>query len=135
MEREKRILVVDDSATMRQLIALTIRKVRGCRVVEAADGAEAVARLGGGPMDLIITDLKMPRMNGLELVEHVRGPLGLREVPIIIVTTKGEEDARDAGLRAGANAYLTKPLSCTHLLGLVEQWTAPAPVAGAVREG
>ena len=135
MEHDKRILVVDDSATMRQLIGLTLRKVKGCSVVEAENGVEAVARLGNGAFDLVITDIKMPEMDGLELVRHVRGPLGLQEVPIIIVTTKGEESARDAGLEAGANAYLTKPLSGAHLVDLVEQWTAPTRAAVAVREG
>jgi len=135
MEKDLRILVVDDSATMRQLIGLTLRKIPGCRVTEAGNGVEAVARLGAGPFDLIVTDIKMPEMDGLELVRRLRGPLGLREIPIIVVTTKGEEDARDAGLRAGASAYLTKPLSGAHLVDLVHQWTAPAPVAGAVREG
>jgi two-component system, chemotaxis family, chemotaxis protein CheY len=131
----KTILVVDDSATMRQLIGLTLKKVPGCRVVEAANGAEAVTRLGGGPADLVITDINMPEMNGLELVRHVRGPLGQRDLPIIVVTTKGDDGARDAGLQAGANAYLTKPLSGALLISLVEQLTAPAGKAGVRKEG
>ncbi len=132
---ETTILVVDDSATMRQLIGLTLKKVQGCHVVEAQDGAEAVARLGDGPCDLIITDIKMPEMDGLELVRHVRGPLGMCELPIIIVTTKGEEGARDQGLRAGANAYLTKPLSGVQLVDLVHRLTAGANGSGERREG
>ena len=132
---EKTILVVDDSATMRQLIGLTLKKVKGCQVVEAQNGVDAVARLGAGAFDLVITDIKMPEMDGLELVRHVRGPLGLSELPIIIVTTKGEEGARDAGLRAGANAYLTKPLSGVQLVDLVERLTAAPSGAGAGREG
>ena len=132
---EKRILVVDDSATMRQLIGLTLKKVEGCRLVEAQNGAAAVARLGAGPFDLIITDLKMPEMDGLELVRQVRGPLGLPELPIIIITTKDEDEAREAGLRAGANACLTKPLSGVQLMDLVERLTAAPHGAGAGREG
>ena len=131
---EKTILVVDDSATMRQLIDLTLKKIRGCHVVEAQNGVDAVARLRAGIFDLIITDIKMPEMDGLELVGHVRGPLGLSELPIVIVTTKGEEEARDAGLRAGANAYLTKPLSGVQLVDLVERLTAAPSGAGAGRE-
>ncbi len=130
---ERTILVVDDSATMRQLIGLTLKKVKGCQVVEAPNGLDAVARLGSGSFDLIITDIKMPEMDGLELVRHVRGPLGRPELPIIIVTTKGEEGMRDAGLQAGANAYLTKPLSGAQLVDLVERLTAPNGAGG--REG
>ena len=132
---ERTILVVDDSATMRQLIGLTLRKVKGCRVLEAPNGAEAAARLGSGSIDLIITDIKMPEMDGLELVRRVRGPLGLPDLPIIIVTAKGEEGARDEGLRAGANAYLTKPLLGVQLVDLVERLTAAPSGAGARREG
>jgi two-component system chemotaxis response regulator CheY len=132
---EKTILVVDDSATMRQLIGLTLKKVKGCHVVEAQNGVDAVARLGGGAFDLIITDIKMPEMDGLELVRQIRGPLGHTELPIIIVTTKGEEATRDAGLQAGANAYLTKPLSGVQLVDLVERLTAAPNGDGAGREG
>ena len=132
---EKTILVVDDSATMRQLIGLTLKKVRGCHVVEAHNGADAVARLGAAPCDLIITDIKMPEMDGLELVRQVRGRPGLAELPIIIVTTKGEEAAQQAGLEAGANAYLTKPLFGAKLLDLVERFTAAPSGAGVTREG
>ena len=132
---EKTILVVDDSATMRQLLTLTLRKAKGYQVVEAANGAEALARLISAPCDLIVTDIKMPEMDGLELVRHVRGPLGRKDLPIIIVTTKGEEAAQQAGLEAGANAYLTKPLFGAKLLDLVERFTAAPSGAGVTREG
>lgn len=135
MEKTTTILVVDDSATMRQLICLTLKKARGCQVVEACNGTDAVARLLSTPCDLLITDLKMPEMDGLELVRHVRGPLGRAELPIIIVTTKGEEAAQQAGLEAGANAYLTKPLFGAKLLELVERFTAAPNGAGVTREG
>ena len=77
----------------------------------------------------------MPEMDGLELVRHVRGPLGLSELPSIIVTTKGEEMARGAARRAGANADLTKPLSGVQLVDLVERLAAAPSGAGAGREG
>lgn len=116
----KTILVVDDSATMRQLLTLTLKKLKGCEVVEAAHGGEAVAKLSSRPFDLVIADLKMPEMDGLELVNHIRGVLKL-SLPIVIVTTKGGEEDRDRGLKGGANAYLTKPISGTALLQLVER--------------
>jgi CheY-like chemotaxis protein len=134
VERPRTILVVDDSTTMRQLIGLTLKKVKGYQVVEACNGADAVARLASTPCDLLITDLKMPEMDGLELVRHVRGALGRRDLPIIIVTTKGEEAAQQEGLEAGANAYLTKPLFGAKLLELVERFTAGPNGAGVSQE-
>jgi CheY-like chemotaxis protein len=117
----KTFLVVDDSATMRQLICLTLRRVKGCQVVEAADGVEAAAMLRSGSFDLVIADIKMPNMDGLALVKHIRQDLMLTDLPVVIITTKGEDGDRDEGLRAGANAYLTKPLSGPMLFQLIEQ--------------
>jgi len=117
----KTFLVVDDSATMRQLICLTLRRVKGCQVVEAQDGVEAAALLRSGSFDLVIADIKMPNMDGLALVKHIRQDLKLTDLPVVIITTKGEDGDRDEGLRAGANAYLTKPLSGPMLLQLIER--------------
>ncbi len=114
----KTFLVVDDSATMRQLITLTLRKIKGCEIVEATNGAEAVAHLSSHPVDLVIADIKMPEMDGLQLIAHIRGVLK-STVSIIVVTTKGEEADRDKCLKAGANAYLTKPMSGASLLQLI----------------
>jgi len=114
----KTFLVVDDSATMRQLITLTLRKMKGCEIVEVANGAEAVAHLSSHPVDLVITDIKMPEMDGLQLIAHIRGVLK-STVSIIVVTTKGEEKDRDECLKAGANAYLPKPMSGASLLQLI----------------
>ena len=115
----KNILVVDDSATMRQLLALTLKKVRGCQVVEACQGKEAADKLSRHAFDLVITDINMPEMDGLMLVSHIRGVLKL-SLPIVIVTTKGEEGAREQGLQKGASAYLTKPISGEILVKLVQ---------------
>ncbi|MFQ5882189.1 MAG: response regulator [Candidatus Methylomirabilales bacterium] len=116
----KTFLVVDDSATMRQLITLTLKRMKGCEVVEAADGTEAAARLRSETFDLVITDIKMPQMDGLQLVRHIRQDLKLQDLPVVVITTKGEDGDRDAGLQAGANAYLTKPLSGPMLIQLIE---------------
>ena len=106
----KKILVVDDSVTMRQLIKMVLLKHLPCQISEAQDGLDALAKLKGGTFDLIVTDVNMPRMDGLGLVRTVREVLNLT-VPIIIVTTKGAEADRDMGLKLGANAYLTKPIN------------------------
>lgn len=106
----KKILVVDDSATMRQLMKMVLMKHLPCQITEAQDGLDALAKLKEGGFDLVVTDVNMPRMDGLGLVRSVRGVLQ-SQVPIIIVTTKGAEADRDLGLELGANAYLTKPIN------------------------
>ena len=108
-KKEKRVLVVDDSATMRQLVRMMVTKYTGCAVSEARDGQEAFEMLGEEPFDLVVTDINMPRMHGLALVEKVRKE-GL-DIPIIIVTTMGSEKDRDLGIELGANAYVTKPVN------------------------
>jgi two-component system chemotaxis response regulator CheY len=107
--RAKRVLVVDDSATMRQLVKMMVIKYAGCEVSEAKDGQEAFEMIGAEPFDLVVTDINMPRMHGLALVEKVRKE-GL-DIPVIIVTTMGAEKDRELGMELGANAYVTKPVN------------------------
>ena len=115
-EREKkRILLVDDSRTVRQLLNLVLKKHLCCDITEACDGQEAVQTLGAECFDLLITDINMPNMNGLSLIRKVRGEMDLG-IPIIIVTTMGGEQDRDAGLDLGANSYVTKPINATTLV-------------------
>ena len=116
----KNLLVVDDSATTRMLIHLTLKKSESFRILEAADGKEALAYLDSEPVDMVLTDINMPNMNGLELISHIRSNLNAR-VPIIVITTKGEERDRDRGLALGANAYLPKPISGSELQSLVKE--------------
>jgi CheY-like chemotaxis protein len=106
----KRILVVDDSVTMRQLMKMVLLKHVPCEIVEAQDGLDALGKLKEGTFDLVVTDVNMPRMDGLGLVHAVREALK-SNVPIVIVTTKGGEADRDRGMQLGANAYLTKPIN------------------------
>ena len=112
-KKAKRILVVDDSATMRQLVRMMVIKYTGCVVSEARDGQEAFEMIGAESFDLVVTDINMPRMHGLALVEKVRKE-GL-DIPIIIVTTMGGEKDRELGMELGANAYVTKPVNGVHL--------------------
>ena len=106
---KKSILLVDDSRTVRQFLKLVLSRYLHCDITEAEDGIQAMARLSYGSYDLMITDINMPQMNGLSLIEKVRGDMQLN-VPIIIVTTMGLESDRDVGLKLGANAYVTKPI-------------------------
>ncbi len=112
---KKKILLVDDSRTVRQLLSLVLKKHIFCDITEACDGQEAAQSLGNDCFDLMITDINMPNMNGLSLIMKVRGEMDLG-IPIIIVTTMGGEQDRDAGLDLGANSYVTKPINATTLV-------------------
>lgn len=114
----KRILVVDDSGTMRQLMKMVLIKHVACQVTEAQDGLDALAKLKDGEFDLVVSDVNMPRLDGLGLVKAVRDQLK-SSIPIVIVTTKGAEADRDKGLQLGANAYLTKPINGTQVVKTV----------------
>ena len=120
----KNLLVVDDSATTRMLISLTLKKEGTYTIIEVANGQEAVDKLGDQSVDCVLTDLNMPQMNGLDLIEYIRAKHSEPTVPIIVITTRGEEEARDEGLAKGANAYLTKPISGPKLVSLVKELLA-----------
>jgi len=110
MSDKKKILIVDDSRTVRQLMKMILVTGLPCQVTEAGDGLEAVKSLQAETYDLVITDINMPNMDGLTLVNKVRTEMGLK-VPMIIITTMGKEADRDRGLMLGANSYLTKPFN------------------------
>jgi two-component system chemotaxis response regulator CheY len=119
---QRNILVVDDSAMMRQLISMAVRKaVQDVSVSEAANGSEALAQIRAKHFDLVLTDMQMPVMNGGELIESVRKDLG-SDLPIIVVTTRGEEPDREAGLANGADGYLTKPVNPRELRETVNRY-------------
>jgi two-component system chemotaxis response regulator CheY len=120
----KNLLVVDDSATTRMLISLTLKKGESFNIIEASNGSEAVARLDSESVDMVLTDINMPEMNGLELISHIRSQHSKQNIPIIVITTMGEESDRDKGLSLGANAYILKPISGAKLQSLVEELLA-----------
>ena len=115
---KKKILIVDDSRAVRQLLKMIIARHVSCDLMEAVDGQEAYEKLGEITFDLMVTDVNMPRLNGLSLIEKVRVEMG-SDIPIIIVTTMGKEEDRDRGLELGANTYVTKPVNGTSLLDAV----------------
>jgi len=105
-----RILVADDSETMRMFILLhLVRLLPGVQITEAANGAEAIEKLNRQDVDLILTDMNMPELDGAGVIRAVRQVLK-KDTPIIVITTKGENDDRERGLKLGANGYITKPL-------------------------
>ncbi len=117
----KNLLVVDDSATTRMLISLTLKKEGIYEIVEVTNGKEAVDKLSVEAVDCVLTDINMPQMNGLDLISYIRAEHKEPRVPIIVITTRGEEESRDNGLKRGANAYLTKPISGPKLVSLVKE--------------
>src|SRR5262249_6074389 len=118
----KTLLVVDDSATFRQLLCMTLTRVEGitqANITEAFDGEDALDKLKNQSFDLVLTDIRMPRMDGLELIRKVRSELNEVALPIIIISTKGAEDDVKLGMSLGANGYLSKPISMPRLKELV----------------
>jgi two-component system, chemotaxis family, chemotaxis protein CheY len=103
------ILVVDDSPTMRRMVLASLRNLNGVVFDEASSGLEAIEHLALSPVNLIILDLNMPDMHGLEVVRFVRQHNVYSAIPIIILTTKGDETSRSDALAMGATVYLTKP--------------------------
>ena len=114
-------LVVEDSPTMRQLISFSLKRFRNARIIEAVDGVDALKKLSGESIDLILTDINMPVMDGLKLVSLVRQNAQTKGIPIIIITTEGAEEDRERGLALGANAYISKPIQSSHLIKTISE--------------
>lgn len=121
MEKSTTFLVVEDSPTMRQLISFSLKRFKGAKIIEAVDGVDALKKLSGEKIDLILTDINMPVMDGLKLVSLVRQNEQLRSIPIVIITTEGAEEDRERGLALGANAYISKPIQSSHLIKTISE--------------
>jgi len=118
----RHFLVVDDSTTFRQLLCMSLTRLDGIKesdITQATDGLDALEKVKSGEYDLVLTDIRMPRMDGLEFVKRVRDDLKRMDIPIIIISTKGAEDDIETGMRIGANGYLSKPISMIRLRELV----------------
>ena len=108
----QQILVVDDSPTIRRMVRASLaRFFPTVEFFEAASGLEAIERLALASIGLIVLDLNMPDMHGLEVLQFVRSHDKYRNVPIVILTTRGDEGSRSAAMAAGASTYLTKPFA------------------------
>jgi two-component system chemotaxis response regulator CheY len=114
-------LVVEDSPTMRQLIVFALGRIRDLTVIEANDGVDALRKLASANLDIIITDINMPIMDGLKLVKRVRSDETLKTIPIVIITTEGAEEDRQRALSLGANAYITKPIQAPRVIATVKE--------------
>jgi two-component system chemotaxis response regulator CheY len=117
----RKVLVVEDSPAMRGLICSIVDEIEDCEVIEASNGFEALRRLPRDTFALIITDINMPDINGLELLSFVRKGANTVTTPVLIVTSEGSEKDRDRGMALGANAYLTKPFAPEELAATVRK--------------
>lgn len=115
----RRILVTEDSPTMRSLLIATIESCGDYEVVEASSGFEALRLLPREKVDLIITDINMPDINGLELISYVRKNASYTDTPLFIISTEGREKDVEKGLSLGANEYLVKPIDPKRLQALI----------------
>ncbi len=110
----KSLMIVDDSATMRKIVMRTVR-MSGLdfeRTEEAGNGAEAIEKLKESPVDIVLCDVNMPEMNGIDMVKKVRAEVpGCADTKIIMVSTESSQDLIDSVLREGANGYITKPFT------------------------
>jgi two-component system chemotaxis response regulator CheY len=116
-----KVLVVEDSPTMRQLIVFALKRIRGFQISEANDGVDGLKKLSAEKFDLIVTDINMPIMDGLKLVSMVRNDPNYKETPIIIITTEGATEDRERALALGANEYITKPIQTMQILETVKK--------------
>ena len=117
----KSILLVEDSATTRSLIRAVIEEIGDFDVVEAPTGFDALKLLPAQDFDLVLTDINMPDINGLELINFIKGNPRYNHIPLIIVTTERSEEDKKRGMALGATAYVTKPFKAPELQGNIRK--------------
>lgn len=124
------ILVVEDSPAMRSFVRACLEGMEGCEVTLVANGFEALRALPRRRVDLIVTDINMPDINGLELIRFVRVSELHKDTPIVIISTDGADRDRDRALSLGADEYVCKPFTAEHLRTIVERQLARRAAAG-----
>ena len=115
---DHRILIVEDSPTMRQLLVFALKRMKGVQIVEAQDGMDGLRKVTSDHFDLVFVDINMPVMDGLKLISLIRSDATLAEMPICVITTEGAKDDRERAIALGANEYLTKPIQANRVLGI-----------------
>ena len=118
---ERYCLVVEDSPMMRQLLVFALSRISGLMVSEADDGAQALRYLSSRQFDLVITDINMPVLDGLKLVQRVRMDARHKKTPIIVITTDRRAEDRDRAMALGANDYITKPIQAPDVVATVKR--------------
>jgi two-component system chemotaxis response regulator CheY len=117
----KTLLVVDDSASMRQLVSFTIKE-SGFDVLVAENGKDALAKASSAKMDMVITDLNMPEMDGIELIKQLRGKAEYKFTPIVMLTTESQDGKKQEGKQAGASGWIVKPFKPEQLMEVVKKY-------------
>lgn len=117
----KTFLVVDDSASMRQLVAFTIKDA-GYEVLLAENGRDALEKMSHTKVDMVITDLNMPEMDGITFIRELRGKADYKFVPIVMLTTESQEAKKQEGRAAGASGWIVKPFSPSQLMDVVRKF-------------
>lgn len=116
----KTILTVDDSSSVRQMVSFTLREA-GYDVVEACDGKDALTKLNGDSIKMIVTDLNMPNMDGIELIKNVRAMASYKFIPIIMLTTESQESKKMEGRKVGATGWIVKPFKPEQLIAVTKK--------------
>lgn len=117
----KLALIVDDSASMRQLVGFAMQEA-GFEVIEAVNGKDALAKADGKKLDVAITDLNMPEMDGIELIKQLRAKAESKFTPIVMLTTESQEAKKQEGKSAGASGWIVKPFKPEQLLDVVKKF-------------
>ena len=114
------ILTVDDSASMRQMVTFTLTGA-GFEVVEAVDGQDGLAKLAGKKVNMVITDLNMPNMDGIEMIRNIRAIPEYKFIPIVLLTTESQDEKKKEGKAAGATGWIVKPFKPEQLLAVIKK--------------
>ncbi len=120
----KTIMIVDDSASLRQVVSISLRGA-GYDVLESSDGVDALKKLTGQKIHLIISDVNMPNMDGISLVKKVKEMPAYRFTPIVMLTTESQDEKKREGQAAGAKAWMLKPFNPPQLLAVVQKLVMP----------
>ena len=116
----KTVLTVDDSASIRQMVTFTLKDA-GYDVVEAVDGMDAISKLNSHKINLVVTDLNMPNLDGIEFIKHVRQNPLYKFTPVLMLTTESQDTKKAAGKAAGATGWIIKPFKPEQLLAVIKK--------------
>jgi two-component system chemotaxis response regulator CheY len=117
---EHRILIVEDSPTMRKLLVYALKRLKNAQIVEASDGMDGLRKVTSDDFDLAFVDINMPVMDGLKLISLIRAEQNLEDMAICVITTEGATEDRERALGLGANEYLTKPIQANKVLAVAK---------------
>jgi two-component system chemotaxis response regulator CheY len=115
------VMIVDDSASMRQLISFSLKDA-GFNVIAAVDGKDALDKINGSQIDMVVTDLNMPNIDGIELIRQLRGNPSFKFTPIVMLTTESQDAKKQEGKDAGASGWIVKPFQPERLLEVINKF-------------